>query len=216
MQRILQTFLLLAATACFAVPAQAQVAGSLRLGSEGVGVGVTTRIVPTLNGRISGSYFSYGHSGVQSFEQSEIAFEADATLLMVSALADWHPLGGALRLTGGVVYNGTEGQGILAAAEPLEVGNRTYQPEEIGTLTLDVSFGSKIAPYAGIGFGNAVSQRVGFLFDLGVIYQGSPSVDIHADGMVTPTMQEAAQIEENISWAKFYPVVSLGVSARLF
>ncbi len=82
-------------------------------------------------------------------------------------------------------------------------------------MTGDVSPGLALAPYIGLGFGNAVTRGFGLLLDVGAIYMGSPSVDMTATGMLTPTSQEAEQIEENLAWAQWHPIASIGLSFRL-
>ena len=188
---------------------------SVRVGTGGIGVGLTTRIVPTLNGRVDVSYFSYSFNGEEELDETLVEYNGEGDLFFVSALADWHPFNNAFRLSGGAMYNGLEGRGGAVPVEDIGVGRNSYSPDEVGELNVDVSFGSKFAPYLGLGYGNAVSRKVGFLLDVGVIYAGSPEVDVNASGMLTPTESEAAQIEQNLEWVQWYPIVSLGFNVRL-
>jgi hypothetical protein len=73
-----------------------------------------------------------------------------------------------------------------------------------------------VAPYLGIGIGNPVAKRVGFMLDVGAMYAGAPGVEVASTNMLTPMQREGAQIEDNVGWAQVYPVLSLGVSVRLF
>jgi hypothetical protein len=198
-----------------AVHAQS-LAASLRAGTEGIGFGLTAPIAPTLNGRVQGSFFSYSQSGTTVVDDVDVAYDAKGELFLLAALTDWHPFGNAFRLSGGVYYNGIKGSGLLNAAEPVEVSNRTYDPSEIGDLDIDVSPGTQIAPYFGVGFGNALKRSFGFSIDVGALYHGAPSVEMTGTRMLEPMHQEAAQVEENISWARFYPVLTIGFSTRLF
>lgn len=188
---------------------------SFRAGTGGVGVGVATRLMPTLNGRVDVSYFVYSFNGEEELSDVLVEYDGEGELFFISALADWHPFTNGFRLSGGVMYNGLEGRGGAVPSENVEVGNNTYTPDEVGELNATVNFGSKVAPYVGLGFGNAVTRKVGFLFDLGVIYAGAPNVDIEATGMLTPTAEEAPQMEQNLEWAQWYPIVSLGFNVRL-
>lgn len=200
------------------VPTETQaqgVAASVRAGTQGIGVDLATRLMPRLNARVGVNYFTYAMDGVEDIDDTEVAYDADATLLFVSAVVDYHPFANSFRLSGGVHYNGLEGNSTLEPQENIEAGNNSYTPEQVGTLGLEVGFASKISPYVGIGFGNAISRRVGFLFDVGMLYAGAPEVNITATGMLSPTAGESSKVEDNLSWAKWYPVVSLGVSARL-
>ena len=76
-----------------------------------------------------------------------------------------------------------------------------------------------VAPYVGLGFGNVGKKGIRFFADLGVAFQGAPEVALAASGPIkdNPVFQaelakEAASVEDDISWAKFYPVLSLGIA----
>jgi len=80
-----------------------------------------------------------------------------------------------------------------------------------------------VAPYLGLGFGNAVGKgkRLTFVFDLGVMFQGFPRAKLDAQG---PKAGDAGfradlrQFERDINddlhkqYLKYYPVLSLGLA----
>jgi hypothetical protein len=76
------------------------------------------------------------------------------------------------------------------------------------------------APYAGIGFQSGFfGDRVNFAFDVGVLFQGDPDVDLDADGTLSndPTLrarlkEEEKDIEDDLEWLGFYPVAALTVT----
>ena len=212
----------LLAVICSAAPLSGQSAGaSLTIGTNGPGASISIPVSSNLNVRVAGNYFSYPWETETDFEgdgnsSTRVAFETDAKLQFVGGLLDWHPGAGSFRLTAGAFHNGLAGNGNLHFVEPYTVNGRTYTPEEIGELDIAIDFDSKIAPYVGLGFGNAINSRIGFAMDLGAMYVGSPAVTMSGDGMLEPTAQEASQIEENLNWVKVYPVFSIGLSARLF
>ncbi|MCE2907132.1 MAG: hypothetical protein LW814_19325 [Anabaena sp. CoA2_C59] len=88
-----------------------------------------------------------------------------------------------------------------------------------------ISLGNSVAPYLGIGWGNAVKpgKHWGFSTSLGLMFAGSPKVVLtpeFAPG-TRPALKE--QINNNIeaerkkqesdlNWLNIYPVFSLGVS----
>ena len=137
---------------------------------------------------------------------------------------DIYPFGGAFRLSGGVVWNKSRADGRASLAEPLEIGNRVYQPSEIGQVLARGSYGRKIAPYAGLGFGTR--GRVGLIFDLGLAFSGRPDVTLTGQTNLTGPEKdefdqnialEEAQIRQSIQdepWLRFYPIVALGVKLR--
>lgn len=218
MRRILAASLVLfVGAAGVARPAQAQSLGaSITVGSNGPGVSLSARIGSKLNLRLAGNYFNYTYEGNQTISDTDVGFDTDAQIMLAGALADWHPFGGEFRLSAGAFYNGMEGDGAIRLLEPYTVETRTYSPEEVGELAMKINFDSKIAPYASLGLGNALTSRFSFNVELGALYMGSPAVDLTATGMLKPTESEAAQIEENLSWAKVYPVLSIGISSRIF
>lgn len=86
-----------------------------------------------------------------------------------------------------------------------------------------------LRPYLGIGFGRAISpeRRVGFSFDLGVMYWGKPRVtayDERADEVFTFTSalvenKDNGLIDKYSDWAKYapvYPVLRFNLFVRLF
>jgi hypothetical protein len=191
---------------------------ALRAGSFGPSLGLTTSFGGMINARLDAPYFSYSRTDRVVAEDFDIDIDSSVRLFSVSGLVDLHPFRNGLRLSAGAIYNGIEATFTGRSATSQTVRGRTYSPEEIGTLTGHVEMGSKIAPYAGIGFGNPVAfgKRFGFVFDLGVMFQGPPRVIMSGTGMVEPTAQEVPQIEENLDWMKMYPGLSIGLTYRIF
>jgi hypothetical protein len=187
-------------------------------GTRGVGGGAALRVTDRINVRANVHVLPYSHSETDVLDDIEVTFDADVNLVSGIAVIDWFAFSNAFRFTAGAVINGNSGSGTVIPREPLSVGARTYAPDELGILTGDVQLGSAVAPYLGIGLGNALTRRIGFLADVGVMYQGSPSVDLEATDLLEPTAapDQEAQLEDNLSWAQFYPVVSIGLSVRLF
>jgi hypothetical protein len=62
------------------------------------------------------------------------------------------------------------------------LNGNTYTSAELGSVTGTVKVGNSAAPYVGFGWGNPTSptHRVQFLFDVGAIYSGTPSVTLTA------------------------------------
>ena len=80
-----------------------------------------------------------------------------------------------------------------------------------------------IAPYLGLGWDTSFGKNkgFGFLFELGAIYQGSPKVDLSADGPISsnPTFQielakEESNLQSDFDEFKVYPVIAIGLSYR--
>ena len=133
-------------------------------------------------------------------------------LLSAHAFVDWSPWDGVFHTTVGALYNknkivgdGNDGNGTI--------GNNVYVNPD---LHAEVTFNT-FAPYVGIGWGNPVGKdkRFGFSFDLGVVYQGSPKVKLTSSVVAQSDLDiEQHDLEGEISDAKYYPVIGLGMSYK--
>lgn len=88
----------------------------------------------------------------------------------------------------------------------------------LSKLGYDLDYSNKIAPYVGIGFSPAITNRWGLFGELGAYYAGNPTVtNVNYYGG-TPT--DVALVEEHINEVRnddkyeWLPVAKLGVSFR--
>ncbi|HET6566328.1 MAG TPA: hypothetical protein VFG50_00075 [Rhodothermales bacterium] len=190
---------------------------SARIGTLGPSLELTHGILPQLNVRAGVSYLPYGREDIllEDVGDIDLYLDAHARLVTLQALLDFYPLRNALRVTGGLVYNGTNVKGKLRPAEAYMLEGHTFAPEKIGSLEATVAYGSKISPYLGLGIGGSARSRVGVTFDIGALYTNSPSVEMAGTGMIAPTAAQAPSIEAGLQSFKFYPVVSLGITLRV-
>ncbi len=192
---------------------------SVKAGTLGVGLEAERTFSDSIGSRVGVNYFTYSYSGTES----DIEYDFDLNLMSVSALLDWHPLKGSFRISGGAIYNGNDidGTGQLAATNNI-IGDLPFTSDEVGTLKSEIDF-NDIAPYLGLGWDTSFGKdnNFGFVLDIGAIYQGSPKVDLSADGTSAsdPTFQSQLAIEEenlqdDLDEFKVYPVLSIGISYR--
>lgn len=142
----------------------------------------------------------------------------------VSALADLHPTGSAFRLTAGLVLWNTSADAKGRLTGPVEIGDRIYQPSEVGSLFGTADYTRSIAPLFALGF--AGRGRFAVTFDLGIVVSGHPRVMLDVDSPLTGTAlaqlradvaKEEASIQQDIddeAWAKLYPVLAVGFRLR--
>jgi len=160
----------------------------------------------------------------RDFSEDGVDYKGDLELENGSLLLDWHPTGGAFRISAGAVLDGNE---VVARVSEddilLEIGNLPIPASAVGSLHGTVSFDS-VAPYAGLGFSTNFGRggHWGFLFDAGVLFQGSPEVDL--EGSLVPELAaleplfqiqlliEEQNLESDIDEYNLYPVISFGVS----
>ena len=194
---------------------------SFRVGTLGPGIDLSFSVNESLNLRAGGTYFAV--SETSTFEDSDVnvEFEFDVKWGGATVMLDFHPFDNSFRVSGGLFYSLIEvsGGGTPTESYFLNEGasnEKEFLPERLGTLSFTLEYEQSISPYLGIGFGNATrGSRVTFLFDLGVIYTGSPTLDMSGTRMLAPTANWDTRFNEGLESFKFLPVISLGLAVRL-
>lgn len=206
-----------------------------KVSSLGYGIDVATPISDKLNVRGGFTYFGFS----RDFDDDGITIDATGKLRSVSASLDWFPFSGAFHISPGVlVYNGV---GIDATAKvppnrvfSLSDTDYVSNPANPVTGTLTMSF-PKVAPSITFGWGN-IMRRGGrhwtIPVELGVAFTRSPAVALNLTGSACavngsncraistdPTLQrdlrdQEAQINDDLSVLKLYPMLSVGFSWR--
>jgi hypothetical protein len=219
--------MLLAAAATVACGAEGEMGLGVKLGSLGIGVDYTIGVNEKLNVRVVGNFFSYTYDDFEFDEDDEdepaideVGDEIEVTLDLMSlgAIADWHPWANGFRLSAGAFYNGNEVDLSVTSDQEVEIDEVDY---DISRLDGKISFGA-FAPYVGIGWGNAAEadQRWSFVFDLGLMLQGSADITLTATTS-DPALQnqlnaaidnEIEDLEDDVEDYTVYPVLALGAS----
>ena len=201
--------------------------GDVAIGAKastlGFGGEVTVGLTPSFN--LRGGYNGYNYTG--STSQNQINYNYKLSLGSFPVLLDWYPFEhSGWRLSPGVIFNNNKVTATGTSAQVLSytIGGTTYTSTQIGSLTGTVDF-NKTVPYAGLGWGNAVAKNSGlsFIFDLGVIFQGTPKVALNASNLqnnpaiVQTAIQnsinkEITDLKDKTDKFKYYPVVSIGLA----
>ena len=196
----------------FAVAAKASTLGG--------GVELLTMINSSFTFRAGLNTFDYSYQ----INQDDIEYDADLDLNSFSAILDWHPFKGGFRVSTGILSNENSIGVDAQSSSTYDIGDTTYSGADVGSLTGNVGFES-VAPYIGVGWGNTFGEdnRIGFLFDVGVIFQGIPDVSLTANGPISENevfledlAVEEQELKDDLEKFKYYPVVSLGMTYRYF
>lgn len=199
--------------------ASAEMGVGLRAGTTGIGADYGYKLTDSISARIGYSAYNYS----TDVTQTDVKYNAKLKLSNFSALADWNIIGG-FRLTGGLVGQGNK---IDIDGTPsggtYTINGTVYQASELGTLNGRIKAGNSVSPYLGIGYGTVAGAGVNFYADLGVMYQGSPKVNLSATcSSSLPSAQcsqlqsdvaaEQDKLKNDIKAFKWYPVLSVGVT----
>ncbi len=195
------------------------VAVNLGIGTEGIGAGISTQLVPhTLNLNVGFSRFGHNFS----FTADNARFGSHLRLGAVPVVLAWYPFHGNFSLDAGVFINQNQ---VTATATPDAGGVYTingdrYTAAQVGTLSGRTHFNG-VAPYVGVGWGNPFAGgRWTFLANAGAMYEGNPQVRLAATGAASnPRLAAdvaAAQqsVNSKLNFLNWWPVVTVGVAYR--
>ena len=196
----------------------------VKAGTTGFGGEFIAPLSDALNLRIGYSRLDYE----RDFDTDDVRYDGDITRNAASLVADWHPGSAAFRVSGGLYHhfdNEIDVTGRPGRTGSYEFNNRIYSSDDIGSIRGSGRF-NKTTPYIGIGWGNATrgSAGVGFMAELGLMYQGSASVRLSARDCRLPEAlctqlaedlrEEARELEDDINDYKWWPVLNLGIYLR--
>lgn len=217
--------------ACLAAPLVASAASpdfavAVRAGSPGVGLDLDLGLSPSFGMRLGVAGFNTN----RTVNTTDVDYDGRLKLRTVTGLLDWYVFRGGFHLTAGVAGNGTK---LDVVGRPSQgtytINGTTYSSSQIGSLTGELKFGNSVAPYVGFGWGNPAGENshVHFLFDVGVIYGGTPSVTLTAQcGPAAPpgsapcqsaqsdVAAEEQKLRDKADILRWYPMVNLGVAVR--
>jgi hypothetical protein len=189
----------------------------------GIGGSITRSLTPNFNARVGINNF--GTSA--DITETDVTYEADLNLSNISTVIDYHPFkNSGFRMTGGLVFQDNNIKGTATPTNgSITIGDQTYTNGQLQSVDSQVSFANSVAPYLGLGWGNPVKpgKRWGFSLNLGVMFTGSPEIDVtpnyglNTDQAVRDEIdasidKEIRELEDDLDWLNIYPVISLGVS----
>jgi hypothetical protein len=207
--------------ALLVLPASAALADGhavgLKVGALGLGAEYTYALTEriALRGALYGSQIGF------DAEESDIDYEFDVVWDSLSAGVDFHPLKSALRLSLGLMQNDNRLELFSRPTQNVTIGDTTYTPSQIGTLTGGMQF-DDTATMAGIGWDWSRDKSLfGMSLDLGVVDQGSPTVTLQGNGSLlgNPAFEqdidaEAIQLAGEVEDLDLVPFLSLGFQFR--
>lgn len=204
----------------------------------GVGGNVVREITSKFNARVGVNAFGQDIN----INETEYDYKGNLNLFNVSTLLDVQPFKqSGFRLSAGLIFGNNNIQGTADVSErvadelgEVKIGGQTIDIrdlniEGLASIDTDIEINEGVSPYLGIGGGNAVKagKGLGFWWDLGVVFSGSPeatvtsnfSTEIPAElrDEVVAAADEALKDEEKdlnqaLDVMGVYPVLSFGLS----
>lgn len=204
----------------------------------GFGGSIVRKITPNFNARVGVNAFGLGID----IEETDLDFSGDLNLFNVSTIVDLHPFKrSGFRISSGLILSDNNFDGTADISEEvaegigdIEIGGQSINVgdlniDELAVIDAEIDINSSVAPYIGIGGGNAVGEGkgLGFWWNLGVVFGGSPEVELSSNiAEETPEVireeventaddiiqEEEEELEDELDFINIYPVVSLGFS----
>ena len=196
--------------AAFAQDARSGVTLGPTIGTLGAGAEVGFRAGPYFGVRLDASFLSFDYNRTID----SIPYKFGVNLRSGGPVLDLYPLAGGFHLTAGARINGNGADVTAAPGSNVTINGNTFTPAQVGTLTGSLKY-NRLAPYLGIGYSGRATRWLELGLDLGVLYQGKPSVSLAASGqfannatLAADIAQEERTVENRLGFTTWYPVVT--------
>ncbi len=161
-------------------------------GIFGLGANLKGKFTDSLGVKVGFDSFTYNDIEIVD---DEVTYNFDVKTQDFLATLDWHPYQGSFKTSAGMVINSSDLVGTITPTSEttFTFNNVTYSTNDIAKVDVSADF-DPVAPYVGIGWDTSWTKKsgFGFTFDLGVIYQGSASVDYTVKYKEVPKTGNAA------------------------
>ncbi len=200
-----------------------------KVGTYGFGLDLHTSLLPNLKARVGFSYLNFNYDDPIDFsadspvqgnpEVDGFVNEADLRFPNANLLVDFYPVkSGIFCLTAGAYIGDNKITAYGTANEPFEWDDVVINPVN-GKFDAQVKVGNVVKPYFGVGLGKTISNsRVGFRFDLGVVYQGEYTIESDYSSSVINgghKLSEDLDLPVSEDVLNLWPMISFSVSYRI-
>lgn len=186
-----------------------------RAGTLGLGAEVGVELLPLITGRLVLNKFDYSYNT----DLDGIEYDGDLKLGSFGVQIDFQAPGTPFFASGGFFRNENEATLLATPTTNVTIGDVTYTPAQVGTLTTDFEFEDN-APYLGIGARFGV-PKIEFVIEAGAYFQGNAEASLTASSPLAadPAFQaelekERQALQEDLEDLEVYPVVNAGLRYR--
>ncbi len=193
---------------------------AMKASTEGIGGDAVFNFHKRMSVRLGYEGLAVSHDF--SFQEQTIQYNATATYKTgsISLLFDYYLLNNIF-VTAGAGWNLFDAVVDGGAASAYQYGDIQIPKEKVGVFNFQITPSNQVSPYLGIGFGRTLGlkRKLGFSFELGGFYQGSPKIAITSTGLLSPTsnpdQQQATRLERQFSQYSVYPVLKFSLSYKI-
>lgn len=193
---------------------------ALKTSTNGYGADVVFNFYKKMNVRLG--YESLKLHKNFDFDQESVTYNADMSYKAggLSLLFDYY-VANHVFFTAGASINSFHTVLAGKATSSYQFGDIEISQDQIGSFNVQVDPSAKISPYLGIGFGRTLGlkKKVGFAFELGGFYQGSPDITLASTGLIAPSSDpdqgHEARLEKQIDQYSIYPVLKFSLSYKI-
>ena len=159
----------------------------------------------------------------RNFTESGITYQGTIKAQRLGLFADYFPMQGSFRLTGGLTFNHMRVslKSQFDGTTSVTLGSQTLTPTAGDYFNAELKF-PRVMPYLGVGWGHqAREQGLGFVADLGVMIgkakvTTTQNVVANHPGVVSQADVDAEtqKLRDGVGDIRFVPQLSVGVSYR--
>lgn len=212
--------LLVAICIATSMSAYAQLQGNksvnLHVGSQGIGAEFKYNFYKKLSARLGTSIVPIDMKNVINLDDFDTDDRFSAKFTNVHLLLDYPFIGQGVRfVAGGAYFIKAKGAIDRTAKTNNGLGEITYTPEQLGTLTANIDW-KGFAPYAGFAFFRAFPKhRFNITLDMGTYYLAKPKAGFTSTGMLTVDDKSQQQFQSNMDGYRWLPVLQLNFNVKL-
>ncbi len=182
-KHFLKTVILCATILPITATAGQNISIGAKVGNFGIGASASYKIGDQFGIRAGFDMFSINDFEVKD---EDVTYVFDAKVQDFMGVVDWHPFYNSFKASAGLIVNGSNLDGELTpnskVAETIKFEFNgipyEYELDKLGSISTIAEF-DPVAPYIGIGIDTSFNkdEGFGFIFDLGIAFQGSMKTD---------------------------------------
>ncbi len=197
----------------------------LSASTNGFGVNLITSLNKYFAVRVAYENVNMTFNNAFAYKQSDRNLDASPTWKTggLSAILDVNFYPG-LYLSAGVVSTAMNMKIKFSSKDPLQFGDITFAPNELGEMVLSFKPSRKLAPYAAIGLGRNITRnkRVAFSTEFGAYFMktyimdvdGSKIFESNGDALNQSTIDNVNNELSNMKYKGVFPVFKMALSYR--